>query len=238
MKKILSILLLMILTTSCSSDDSPKPTEKPADHIPANQKFLEKITGENQMITLGYDNEKRVNNIVRNNIRYEISYEDGFVRKIRIHSGDRKGSYIFGHHTNGNISSCIVRDFTTDDLTGVIGIVYNAASTSYSDWMYLYPDGSIRKTIINDVEKVFVYDTAKKGGLANTNAEVILYLMFADRYSVDWPQFLSHLPSVEVIYPTGTTAIQNTYDEQGFITKSHRDSPANNLDMTYSYIQL
>jgi len=238
MKNILPFLLLLVLTASCSGDDSPNPVAKPADQIPANQKFLEKISGENQTITIGYDSEKRVNNIVRNNIRYEISYEDGFVRKIRIHSGDRQGSYTFGHHDNGNISGCIVRDFTTDELTGYIGIVYNAATTSYSDWMYLYPDGSIRKTIINEVEKVFVYDTAKKGGLANTNAEVMLYLMFADRYSIDWPQFLSHLPSVEVVFPTGSITIENTYDDQGFIIKSHRDATANNLDLDYSYVQL
>jgi len=238
MKNIFQLFVLLVLMAGCSNDDHPDSTAQAGAEIPANEKFLEKIVGETQTITMGYDAEKRINNITYNNTRYEISYENGFVRKIRIHSGDRKGNYTFGHYPNGNISGCRVSDFDTDNTTGYIGIAYNAAANSYSDWMYMYPDGSVRKAIINDVEKVFIYDTTKKGGLANTNAEVLTYLMFVDRYNLLWPQFLGLLPSTQMVYPTGAVAIQNTYDDQGFIIKSHRDSPANNLDMIYSYIQL
>ena len=239
MKNIFNTLLLLFLVTSCSKDDDAPVNIPPTAQIPAQSKFIETIDRDTDDIAIGYNSDKKINNIVvGHRIMYDITYTaEGLVDKIKVWSGEREGLYEFGHHPDGRISGCLVMNYNTNEISDYIGIVYNEETNSYNNWMYLYPDGSIRKVIIGGVEENLVYDTTKIGSMRNSNYEIVLYLMLIDRNLVLWPRYMGYYPTSEIITPQGAVAIDNRYDSQNFISSTHIDSTLNNLDAHYYYVQ-
>lgn len=244
MKKILWILAVFTLLFSCSDDDS-KPA---ADEIPANEKFLRKITYPDPSIsyTFDYNADKTVRKITSSLTDdpfaqvFSFTYENGVIISV-----DRL-------RANNTIRTTFSYD-ANRRLTGVTTgnnyrpMTYYPADNSYVTTspqgrpmkFYLTADGDVGRTVEQTQTGEFpiglIFNPQKFGALYNSNAITLyLYLIEPIAIVVFGPQH-SKRP-VENISYVGNIPYVNTYDSQGFITEAKEDPSS--AGITFEYMRL
>lgn len=239
MKKLFNIALLFFLVTSCSKDDdSMAKPQGPV--IPADKKYISRIDRWENNIIFDYDANKKVHYIyfgVDN--AYTVVYQGDRISQIFLNSNIYDSyEYKFGYNDAGQLTGYFIYTLDTHEMVYWQALVHDAATNSYNGWLYLYDDGSIKRTVIDNLDRTLVYDTSKRGAFANIDQKLIMYLMFINRRVVLWPAYIGKYPCKEIVDGSGVLEMENTYDAQGFITNSHMDSTLNNLNSVYTYIEL
>ena len=241
MKKYFNILLLVFLVTSCSKDEDevvyPAPT---GEEIPADKKFVSLVDRWEEDLKFTYYPNGKVDNVMVGTQTYiKVDYEGDRIWRFKYYSNIYESYfYEFAYNDAGVLTGYFRYNITNYELVSYQPLVFNAATNSYNDWLYFYDNGSIKRVISGDLDRTLVYDTTKKGAFFNADQNLIKYLMIANRNVILWPAYVGRYPCKEVIQQQGVVEMQNTFDSQTFITKSHMDSTNGELTSNYTYIEL
>ena len=228
MKNIL-ILLAFCTLLSCSDDDNSKTTNN---EIPANQKFLRKITYPDPALyyTFDYNDDKTIRKITSSisddpfAAVLSFTYENGLmiaIDRIRASNTVRTTfSYDANKKLTGVTSGSAYRPMT-----------YQAADNSYLTTspdgkamkFYVTADGDVGRTVTqnaNDETYIgVVFNPQKNGPLFNTNAIALYVYLMEPSAIVNYGSLFSRRPVENITY-FGNNPYTNTYDSQGFITES------------------
>lgn len=237
MKKLFYFASLVLLFASCSKDDDSAPAE-----ISADRKFVKHIARpDGGDLSFTYDSSKRLETVsIGDAKKYTIYYEGNEVEKIVIEGSDTQGIYKFFNVSldTGYAIYCYVYDYNSpDELSGVMAFRYYPEDNRFNDIMYMNGDGSIKKFVYSTGYRELTYDGLKKGAFANSNTEIIKYLMFVGRNDAFWPAYLGEYPCTAITFPMSHLTINNNYDRQGFIVTTSMDFLFDQI-ATYSYTEL
>lgn len=228
MKKILLLLPLFSLL-SCSSDDNNKTNTS---EIPANEKFVRKITYPDPTIfyTFDYNPDKTIRKITSSLTDdpfaavLSFTYENGLIVAVDRLSANNTVRTTFGYDANGKLTGVT----TANDYRPM---TYHAADNSYITTspngrpmkLYVTADGDVSRTVVqnptNETATGVIFNPDKFGPLYNTNA-IALYIYLIEPIAiVNYATLFTKRP-VENITFFGNNPYNNTYDSQGFITTS------------------
>lgn len=227
MKKILLLLTLFSLF-SCSDDDNKNTTSE----IPANEKFLKKITYPDPALfyTFDYNPDKTVRKITSSMTDdpfaavLSFTYENGLIIAVDRLRANITVRTTFSYDANGKLTGV-----TTDNVYRPM--TYQAADNSYITTspsgrpmkFYVTADGDVSRTIVqnqNDETSIgLIFNPDKSGPLYNTNP-IALYIYLMEPVAiVNFGSLFTRRPVENLTY-FGNNPYTNTYDSQGFITTS------------------
>ncbi len=244
MKKIL-ILLTALSLFSCSDDENSKTTNN---EIPANQKFLRKITYPDPALfyTFDYNPDKTLRKITSSMTDdpfaavLSFTYENGLITAV-----DRLMA-------NNTVRSTFSYD-ANRKLTGVTTgnnyrpMTYQAADNSYITTspdgrpmkFYVTADGDVGRTVKqNQTDETaigLVFNPEKFGPLYNTNSIALYVFLIEPIAIVNYGALFTRRPVENITY-FGNNPYDNTYDSQGFIiTATEQGATAAKV---FEYVQL
>lgn len=235
----LALLLFAVLFIGCSKDDdSPEPEQQ----IPAEEKLLGSL---NEEIKLEYNSDKTVKKLtVENQLLILYTYNGGRISTMELIGNGEDIMFTYSYDANGHINS-FSKDGVATDVT------YTPADNLYSytdDFdriisFFLTNDGDIKKfqrDDAGDIESyVILYDDTQKGPMTNSNNIIFPFLLAYPSFQYFLIYGIAKKPITTLSIPGGVVEYVNTFDDQGFVTKSTyqfgNDGPGT---FNYKYTQL
>lgn len=232
--------LFLILFYGCSKDDdSPKSQEETV--IPADEKLLGTI---NNTISFEYNSDKTVKKFTLDELLFLYTYtSNAKINTMELIGGGDNIIFSFTYDANGFIDS-----FSSDGV--VTDVIYNEVDNKYTYTddnneifnFFLDADGEIKKVHQDDgvepMSTIFLYNDSNKGPLFNSNNIIVSISIAIPQYSALVLYGITKKPVEQISTSGGLISYENTFDEQGFLTKSIIDIEEEPLIFEYSYIQL
>lgn len=219
MKRILFLLVTAAFVMGCSDDDSK--TEEVKFYV--DMITVEGNDGTEQTLDMDYNAQKQLVKMTSGGTTIEFTYEENRLKTI---TGGPYSYYLT--YEDGKLSG------VTQDQT-IYDVEYNSEENSY-----VFGGTDITLNQYNDITRVFTawgedtwsYDTSKKGPIYafTTESNFLIGLV------LNLPELLTSRP----VTKDTDADIENTYDSNGYVTKSvYEDvdgAPYNAV--TYTYIKL
>lgn len=233
--KIVLFSILSLFIFSCSSDNNSGSDPQ----NPQSTKLIETININGRLFKYNFNDNKTVQSLdfsVTNSILFKYSEN----RISSIEYDDKVWEFMYD--SNGKINS-----FSSGNDN--IDVVYNSAENSYfyenNDGvkinLTLTQDGDVKKysllytqtdeTVIHE----YFYDNSKNGVLTNSN-NIAVYLVMVTKF-YDVGLYASKKPAQTFRSNDVPFSFENTYSEDGFLTKSIINSNGTPANIYYAYNQ-
>ncbi len=241
MKQFTLILLLFIIATGCSKDDSdtgPQP-------IAADEKLLNSV---DDFILLQYNPDKTVKKLtIAASIQLRYSYENGRISEVAVINDGEVDTYLFSYDANNRISSYSLDDEVTQVNYNVANKYYLAVKENGDELGVFFDDeGNIKKFQEYDNQQnetettsIFYVDGPYKGTFANTN-DIALHtvLVSPELLQIFYGYNLTKTPVETLVLPEFVIDFINTYDDQGFLSSSSYEFGPQNTTFHFTYTSL
>src|SRR6218665_1281470 len=222
-------LLIWFTLLSCSDDDNNKTANA---EIPANEKFLKKITYPDPDLyyTFDYNPDKTIRKITSSMTNdpfaavLSFTYENGLITAVDRLMANNTVRTTFSYDANRKLSGV-----TTGNAYRPM--TYQAADNSYITTspygrpmkFYVTADGDVGRTVEqnqNDETYIgLVFNPEKFGPLYNSNPIALYVYLIEPIAIVNYGTLLTRRPVENITY-FGNNPYSNTYDSEGFITES------------------
>ena len=243
--KIVLFSILSLFLFSCSGDDDNSGTPQ----IPAEEKLIDYMNFDDALnVALTYNSDKTVETInFGGQALFLFTYANNQISTAEVVGTIGNGIYTFAYDDAGRISS-----ISLDDQ--VIPVVWNEANRSY-----LFQRANLDEVTIilkenNDIGKVlyyddyenetksttFFYEESKKGTMTNSNQiSIVIEMIFPNLGLEIYTGILAKKPIKSLAASQIIYTIDNSYDEQGFVSESTMSiGPNASSAITYKYTQL
>lgn len=247
MKKTISILVLSIVLFSCSKDDKPATNNqiKVIDKV-AVQYTNSATTPENYTTEYEYTTNKEISKITlyRNGefqASYDYDYQNNIPVSAQYFNPENDDNYPINYnYTNDIFSSISYPTFNTLEVFTYDEILNEYAGSGGNVQFRLNAENDIFQKTVSGTTLNYSFETNKKGPFYNViNKKWIPTLWFISRLEASFNNVTTSFPVISVEDETSTTTYNynNTYDSDGFVTKSIYSNAAGtfSIEINFTY---
>lgn len=237
LKKISTLLILIVTLSGCSKDDDKsQESTPPVVEIPS-KKYVDRVitteNGETLVTKVNYNNKMQVISYVDDNTSFNFQYEND--RVVAVMEGEESNPYSL-YYTDGVLSGI-------DHYSQNYSVTYNSSNKTYSFDGTNFKFGLTGRDIlfVNQLgsnTETFTYDTSKKGPLYNLDAENIFPITLFANFQYFY-MTVAPIRTVKFVYDgvTWTLVAENIYDDEGYLTEmTLRTAGEEEINIKYEYI--